>query len=307
MLYNFNMHDKSLLFIRASFEGDFKTARKIANESNQDDPCYKSYLAMLACLDVFLSQGSVEIALIKLRDALDAPQGHADIYLMLLNSAAKIAIYQNRLGEAQRIFRLMKQLGERQRNPEIKAFLPMTEWRILRALGKNISKQLALLNEVLAIHNQPGNHTWLVWILNRIHCAIENDEFAVAEKDLAEIESFQSLIIPPEFTPLSFVKAYFFCACGKANEGLKIIDNMSQAAMTGNRGYILRLRIWLLQESGRLKKSKKYIDQAKELIQENPAKTISKDFISRRGNKCTRQLPGLHAHCLFAAFNKPMH
>lgn len=269
-------------FVDAFLDANHAKMRRIVEKTPESDPVHIHLKAILVCTEAVAGiRSSTENPTSLVRTALDNPPKEVELYLLLLRTASYLALHANRIKEAQRLFRALKQLEPQiKNNPRLIALILTAEGRISRAVG-DYAKQLQLYNKVFDLEIPPGSKTWILLKINHFQCAIENEALELANRDLTDLKAFQEHIGRGGILSYDWLKAYYLYSCGKIRESIEILDISPPDDIKDNRKFYLQLRIQLLIKIGRFHEAEELLQKERSGLLNTSASSLSRSSLDQ--------------------------
>ncbi|MFH1023264.1 MAG: sigma 54-interacting transcriptional regulator [Planctomycetota bacterium] len=219
--------------------GDF-SSRQVSDSEK------KSYCAIRTATDALAYILPTDKALPALREAINSPPEDLELFFLLLSMSVNLSNRLNRMGDARRFSRLMKELLDGIPHPELKAFWLLHEhFRLLASLHPDLRTPL---DEALALDIPRDTEFWGRLKLRRAETFLMSEmDFPAVEKDIAEMEPF--IQRHPRFAnSLQFLKVRLHQRAGNTDEALTLLAPFSS---TSHALPVNMVRLMLLFDAGR--------------------------------------------------------
>ena len=243
-------------FVDALIENDSAKLKAICTATPPDSPWHKTFRAMITAMESFRDMRLAGEAWLQIREVLSCPPQDAELLAVLLRQATQLSLHANRIGDATRCCRILKQLDGRLLRPEVKAQVLYAESTLNYALGHFAQAQV-LLTQALALEIPAGSNTWYRLKAARADRALLNCDFATVEQDLADIEPYAAQR-PPLLRPFETLKASLACTRGKLEEALALLGPLPQDPLKINAHHLV-LNIELLLRTARVKEAEEIL------------------------------------------------
>jgi len=228
-------------FVKLYFDIKWEEMKAMITSLSPSDPSYIVYRAICHDYDPSLSFAE---RMVWIRKALMDPPKDLGLFILLLRTSVYLASQCNLIDEAQRTLDLMKQISVKKLDPYLQTCIFEAQWHIAGST-RAYPDQLEPLSQALEVLPKSKTPTWR-WIkAKQIRSALENEDFALAIKELEELKPCPYPI--SNEVSYNFLYLWYLSSCGKTAEAYGLLKNDPKRMFTGTANW-LRFRIFLYSD-----------------------------------------------------------
>ena len=253
-------------FLEAYWQARFDDCLALSEAVGEDSPDRRHCLAIVALWRAQRDETKDESALDAFRAAQQESPANRWLNVALLSAATRCLVFLNRMSEAQRCARLLKQTIPDDASPVVRGWAMVAESHVLDRLGQ-VRAAHELSVRACEMELPPGGNAWHVFKLGLAHTAMNSGELALAGRTVDELESrpcadrvLRSMI--------GHRRVRFLTLCGRSREGLALLGTLPPPVSDNGRFRALSYRVRLLLAAGRCADARAAIEDAAEWVGE---------------------------------------
>ncbi len=236
-------------FLDAYWQARFDDCLALSASMDGDSPDQRHCRAIVALWRAQRDETRDENVLDMFRTAQQEPPENRWLNVALLAAAARCLVFLNRMSEAQRCARLLRQTLPDDAPPAVRGWVMVAESHVFDRLGQ-VRSAHELSVRACKLELPPGGNAWHVFRLGLAHTAMNSGELALAGRTVDELES-RPCADRVLRNMIGHRRVRFLTLCGRSREGLALLAALPPPVSDNGRFRALSYRVRLLLAAGR--------------------------------------------------------